>query len=539
MAKAESMIAVIFGASGVTLGVRAPNGDARGLTIAFPPDLDASHASDVGAWLRGVSEQHGFKAKRAVAALERRELVTKLLDLPPVADRAADLPGMVRFRLLPQLPFPADGAAVDYVELPAPSPTSNATTDVAINADTEGPAPTEATTAAAGIRVLAAAARQSRVEHVRAACAAAGWTCVGVAPAMLGAAHAARTASAVDAAALDGTALVVAPMADGVELVTLRDGAPIASRWAAIELASADDAARRIATEARRTWLSAEVEAGDSRVQRVVVLGPAGDPLIDATVMAIGEALDLPVSTAGPGAIDDTDRPDRGAAVAAGVLAARAGGLWLDLASPRTPPDRAARKRQLAMAAVLLIILALGGMHTMRNMKLRAIDTQIAAAREQLSNVAASRAEAVRRSARTRHIELWTGTDRSLLEQLRAVGDRLPGNDAVLVQGFDVRAEHAVAYTGRRRTHDYDPARWDSGSRIEVALDGVATDRPIADAVRDAFALDEAWVATTRGADGARSNEQAYPASFELELAAVLRGSATSTDNAADGGDGS
>ncbi|MEO1129461.1 MAG: hypothetical protein AAFX05_07105, partial [Planctomycetota bacterium] len=189
-----------------------------------------------------------------------------------------------------------------------------------------------------------------------------------------------------------------------------------------------------------------------------------------------------------------------------------------DLASPKRAPDRTARVRQLAMAALLGVVLLVGGGLTLANRELSSLREQLEILDGHRDDAAADRSRALRDAARLAHAERWMqgGTDWTL--HLERLSSAMPSREAVLLNRIDGSARTTLDYRAPRRRMAYDEKHWQFDVGVVLTVAGRARDRDAADAGRGAFVESDVYTVAPVGADGKTTNDQRYPHAFTLRL---------------------
>ncbi len=90
----------------------------RILSVAIPADVDPLIPEAMGRFIRGALDQEGIHTRGALVDIPRDQAILKTLTLPS-ADPDT-LAGIVRIQIAKELPFPVDGAVIDFaMEAPA------------------------------------------------------------------------------------------------------------------------------------------------------------------------------------------------------------------------------------------------------------------------------------------------------------------------------------------------------------------------------------------------------------------------------------
>ncbi|HWL92398.1 MAG TPA: pilus assembly protein PilM, partial [Phycisphaerae bacterium] len=96
----------------------------KAVSVPLPANLAVDNAEQLGAFIREAMRQSGIGAKHALMAIPRDQVVINSLNLPPTP--ADDLPALVQFQVVKELPFAADQAAIDFAVPAGHDPKSGA-----------------------------------------------------------------------------------------------------------------------------------------------------------------------------------------------------------------------------------------------------------------------------------------------------------------------------------------------------------------------------------------------------------------------------
>ncbi|MHC4810821.1 MAG: hypothetical protein ACYTEV_10715, partial [Planctomycetota bacterium] len=397
-----------------------------------------------------------------------------------------------------------------------------------------------ASAAAPRTEVLAAAIPREGLEAVAATVAAAGRTLSGITLRSLGLAALMRRLEdagegAAAAATAAGRELILDVGDRGLELLVLERGGLRFARAADLPPPAGDPAARvaAILTETRRTWMSYRVAEG-ADVARAAVLGPPA--LAEALVPELATVLGVPVRRLDPAPAAEVDP-----AVAARVL--QSGG-WplvglaltppeqrLDWLHPRRTPDRRREAiRRGALVAVLVGILA-GGAWSLARKELAGLRSELAALREQRSEVAGDYARLQRDIARRTHLRRWAEVDPAWLEHLARLEAAMPPTGDLVLDGVGGSlAWRGVDYDRRSR-------EWSAPYELTFVIDGEAASRDAAESLRGAFVSTDLYRVSSTGSDGAAGRRLPVGFTWRLSTRAVAPPAAPpadSPDNATD-----
>jgi len=476
-------------------------------TLRIPRDIDAANSRDFGSWLAAGIEQIGCRSKSVTLVLERSDVVAKRLTLEGIERGDVDLPGMVRYQLMRQVAFHAEDAPIDFMLL---QPKSSSLKDVTGEAE-----------------VLAATAPAARVAHLKAVCEQAKLDVQRIAIYSLGLSEIAGAAMADRI----GPTLVIAPTLDGIDYSIHQGGRVLSSRWIETQhRAGEQDLTDLVVSEARRTRMSHQLTPDSEPIHSALILAEDGGILGNTTDLAakVGDVLGVITEPIDPRSqpwltVDGEWESERllgliGLAVADARSSSGALHRQIDLAHPVKAADRSAAKRQLAMAAILLLIVSMGGIKSMGDLKAGAIDADIEAMKQAQSEVTQTYHRVVREHASAEFLHRWQQTAASPLEHIDRVLQLLPTNEAVLVRSLRWSAQSVVDYPRERGRTEYNPASWNESVLVSLAVEIAASDRTLADSIRQTFVDIPDYTVRTAGPDGAGTNQPGYPEKLALNM---------------------
>lgn len=96
-----------------------------------PPELDAEDPAALGPFIAECLSKHGVRQRQVIVDVPRDKAVIARLPLPPTP--LEELPDVVRFQAIKELPFSIDEAAIDYVTL-VEDPAARTATEVLLTA---------------------------------------------------------------------------------------------------------------------------------------------------------------------------------------------------------------------------------------------------------------------------------------------------------------------------------------------------------------------------------------------------------------------
>lgn len=436
----------------------------RAVTVAT--DLEGGERDDpesIGRWLRGVLDEHGFRARRAIVSVSRGEALIKRLEIPAGSLSATERHELIRLQMTRQASLSSTESVIDY-----------------IRTDGEGePGATHL--------VTAAAMPAERVEWRKKIARAAGLKLAGI-----------RLRSAGVRAVLASVGenlrpvLVIAPGYGSFELLVIESGRLVFSRSIDATLPTETDRetlevfADRVAVEASRTWMSYRVSPEGDEVERLVVL--ADRSLGEAIAEAVSERLELPAEILTPGDLFDAEEGiDRSvltpAVPLAGLMLCGPLGVpVLDFANPAAAPDTRAVLRQAVLGGVLLLILVGGAGYLLANRELGRQRAALEILRQENEKAVDRYVAAQLEGARLGHIKAWTDSPVDWLAHLDAIVGMMPDPTQAALAELGVTVSQRARFRPGAQLND--DSAWDADAVVVVRLTGGVRDRTRAQAFR-------------------------------------------------------
>ncbi len=318
------------------------------------------------------------------------------------------------------------------------------------------------------------------------------------------------------ATARDECVLAIDCLAERVEFLLLKNGAPTFSRAADI---SGDASARgaRVLMETRRALLALRSGEDGVVLQSVWLLSDAGLareilPELEHAVGCSAKRLDshpllrLPATAEG-----ETARAS--CLPLLGLLLARLSARHsVDFMRPAQPVDRAARTRRRVFVALGVTIFSAlcgwaGGSFSYRSIQIRADQL-----RERATTVLPDLQRAKREEFRLKHIALWLESSPAWLDYLAEFRNFAPETSVVVLDGLS-----GVLNAGEIA---FNRDRWEvTGRELKFTLDGEAKNRATADALRDALVAAKSLGVTSTGADARGGRRLPYPFTYVIRTA--------------------
>lgn len=420
----------------------------------------------IGRWIRGVLDEHGFRAKRAIVSVSRGEALIKRLEIPVGSLSETERHEVIRLQMARQASLTSAESVIDYVSM-----------------DGEGEA-------GGALTVTAAAMPSERVEWRREIARSAGLRLTGI-----------RLRSAGVRAVLASAGehlrpvLVIAPGCGSFELLVIESGRLVFSRSIDAPMPTGTDReshdvyADRVAVEASRTWMSYRVSPEGKEVERLVVLG--AEPLGGAISDAVSERLELPAEILTPGDLFDTDEGVERSVLTpvvplAGLLLCGTLGIpVLDFANPRAAPDTRAVLRQAALGGVLLLILFGGAGFLLANRDLGRQRAALETLKQENSKAIDRYVAAQLEGARLGHIRAWTDSSVDWLAHLDAIVGMMPDPTQAALSELGVTVHQRARFRPGAQLNDM--SAWEAEAAVVVRLSGGVRDRTRAQAFRQSL----------------------------------------------------
>lgn len=464
--------------SGVKVGAR--------VSLDIPPDIEPSDDEWIGKWMARTMKEHRFGPGPVVFVVPRQSVGLKHLVLP--STRLDELPGMVAIKMAGQLPFPAAGSIIDYAAV----------------RESEGES-----------EVIAAAVREELIDRYKSLAQAGGFRIHRIALRPL------ATGSLIAEMSRErsGSLLAIDLRRYGeVELVVACDGRVCFARAAEVISASEKvdrhEEARRLATEAKRSWMSYRATEESPDVEHIVVIG--NDGLAGGVATEVRSLLGRPteVLLSHPKVSGDTATLGPAWPLVGVGLAAAEGLDGVNFFQPKQAPDLAAHRRQRVLGAVAAIIIVLGSIWTAGNMHLRRLEGQLKSLTDEKDALLPDFLGYEHERFRLEHLSRWERARFNWLDHLAFVSQHLPQTQQAILGSFSASMNEPVM---RRKE-----GKW-LGVEMEASLQfsGAAVSRPIADAIRAAFVDLDTYRTEPIVADTS-SNDKTYTEAFGLRLITPL-----------------
>ncbi|MFO0871593.1 MAG: hypothetical protein U0935_21935 [Pirellulales bacterium] len=373
-------------------------------------ETPAATATRLGARLAEMLAEHGVRRIDTLVAVGRANIELRLLSLPPVPPE--ELPDIVRFQALKQFSSVGDNWPLDFV--PVDSQPGGA------------------------INVLAAAISPDLVQQIRRTCAGAE-----VDPKRLVLRPYAAASLWQHHGGAAGCLLMIDLLAEEVDLTVLVDGHVGFIRT--VRLPHGDDAeeqARWLSGEAKRTIAAAANQLGGRRAERVVMCGDNDDHA--QLRKAFEPLLNLPVELFDPfdGLILEKgvaqSRPTHRGRYAPllGMVVEEAAGIQsgVDFLNPRKAPAPPDRRRLYSLAGAVAAAVALLLVYLVWNAGAE-YDDEVLGLRKEMAAVDEELKKLERPVRETQAIDEFVASDVTWLDELYRVSDRfLPPEQAIVSQ---------------------------------------------------------------------------------------------------------
>lgn len=468
----------------------------RTVVQEYPDWLDLTDSDVVGQWVREQLQEAGMPLRNATFVFSRERVVLKRLMLPTT--ERDELPEMTRLTMLRDLPFSAEGAVIDFVPISS----------------------TETHTA-----VLAAAVPQLVLQHTRDVAKAAKLHISRITLRGMGSAALLRAVDAESTVA----ALVIDVTSEAVEFVLVTDGAIRITRAAEMPVgADHDQVIQVLVTETQRTWMSYRISEDAGKIDAALLLG--NGELTDNAAAQIGGILNVTtrVLRAHP-QIDPDDAAMTSVWPLAGTLLEGVLGLEkINFAKPRQAPDLKARRRQRIMMAGGGALVGLFGLWTAANMNLASLDNQIDELNGRLDDGMPRFVHYSRDNVRVQHLNQWEHVKPQWLDHLSRVAASEPTDGKIVFDSFDGTLDFRGVQFDKNKQGD---ARWSAPAAVTITLDGEASNRATADALRDAYVRSDIYSASSSGADAPGGKRLPFGFTYRLRAKAQTQVESISKDD--------
>lgn len=431
----------------------------RLLSAPLPQSVDRSDAAAVGDWIARTLSENGISARRVTFVARRDEVVLKRLTVPGgSALSASELTGLVRLAMSRQMTMAIEGAGVDHVLL-----------------DGAGDSQGQAT-------VLAAAMPADRMAWYRAVGGAAGAKIGAIELGIGGVLPLVR-----DIAERRGGAVLAIWMGlASVEFVVLENGQVVTGRAVDVRRPEGDEDpepfAAKIVVEARRTWMGWNAGRDAAGLEAVAIVGTdalaerVGARCQDAALASAVEVVGLPATVAFKG--------ERPTAISPFLPMIGVGVRWaegidgFDLTRTRRGPDARARRRQLALAGVLGLILVCGVFGVLSHKRLGELRASRDGARSRMQKLGEQYAELCVLEARASAIEQWSSAGVDWLSHLRWLSEQMPDPKDGLVDEVSGSVSAEVRFTPR--DGNLPGGQWSTSQQAVFSLSGRVVRRDVA-----------------------------------------------------------
>lgn len=327
--------------------------------IDLPDRVELSDPDQVGQFIRGELSRRRIKERQAVACLDRRNVVLKVISVAGISE--SEIPNTVRLQAMRDLTLPLEETTVDYV---------------AAHRQSESEEP----------QVVVAVVRNEIVTNYQRMFKAAGLRLEGIWPASLAHVRAAMNSIPTMITHVGEEHFLVVPYPDSVELSLLRGTQFLtsASRPVARPLPGTSESDSLLPT-LKRLQASLSGQYTDVKIQSVLVAGEAGDDeLRKSLTEQFGADVVFfdPLRSFGSDEIDPEDRGAFAGVVGSLVVADRPSDQRINFLVPKRPRPKTDYRRTALIGAVGLVVLLglLGQQYSAAQQSV--LDKAIASARE-------------------------------------------------------------------------------------------------------------------------------------------------------------
>jgi Tfp pilus assembly PilM family ATPase len=476
------------------------------LSAVRPDTVAADNAEAVGAWVAQELERAKIPRKRVVLSVSRGDVVLKSLHLPTGRGASeADLAGAVRLAMARQLTMALEGSAIDYAPM-THARVGEATPPTTLPAASGGGAGSVASDADGAMRaVMAGAMPADRVRWYREMASAAGVKLKRIGLRCFGASALLAELSQRKG----GTMLGIAMGWGSTEFVIVEDGEMVFARATdtprPVMRAEVDGFAERIAVEARRTWMSHKASKPNAELELVAILGE-GELLkrvsekVGPSMEARCEIIGTPALVQVPASMPESERSATAPLI--GLLVEQVlRRPMLDFANPRKLPDRGAKRRQLALASVLGLIVFGGFGLVLARQQLDSLDTDLKSEQSRLAELRGQYETFLATQARGRHIDQWLDSGVDWLAHVSELSVQMPDPRLAVVDDLGGTLSSDVIYVPRSRGARYPDGNWSVSRDATFSVSGRVKDRNTALDLRGRLVGGNLYNVESRGAD--------------------------------------
>jgi len=439
------------------------------------PDLPKA---EVAAWMKTVFDRHGVPRNACILAVPRDEVVVKRLHL--TTPRADELPEMVDLALRDDLHFGEDLPVIDFL----------------VDHDTN-----EST------NLLAAALPVSSLKRGRERMVSTGRPIAAMSLRLLGVRNLAGDIHGATTVCIDASG-------DDLEITLLAGRDVTVTRSASISSES-DDRIESVVREVRRTWLSWQVEAEGPDVDRIMVFGSSEVADAVMTLMAELSSVKIEHVTSRSGIADSEQHPDLCWPLLGLIMGARSGDALIDFLNPRQPPDLAARRRQMALGVIAVLIILFGAIWTIGNVRTAGLRSKLAELETQRARLEPAWLRHHRDRYRLTHLDLWTGVHPDWVGSISVLIDRLEPVGSVVLD----EVSGSLNYGGVDAPRNASSSEWTVDASTSLVLKVEAASRELGESFRQTWVQDSQWSVGTSGADTEDGQRLPFGLTIELILA--------------------
>jgi len=396
----------------------------------MPAHLDLEDPKAVGEFLARALQEARLGSGGVLMNVPRSQAVLKPLSLPPGAS-TDEMASMVQYQIGKELPFPAEGASVDFAM------------ERHYNAEGQtGPEPK-------GSDVLVAAVRGPVVEHYRRIAEAAGVRLLrlGLRP------YADLRAVQAYGRIADGESVAVLHLtADEVEINVVMEGSLVFSRSAVIRGAPGPDDAPQdvvvtVVTEVARSLRAYHGMQRGKGVDRIILAGDTGVEEVLAGELSRHVGLECVLFDPGPALRLGRQRAEAGGFISGLGLAVghqKRDALPFDFVNPKRPPAKTHRMRRIAitagaaLAAVVLVGVVIAAIF------LHGKYARVAALKDELAALGPTNKIVKDLSKDVAAIEKWENAGRPWLDHWALTSARFPPCTGIYVTGLEVTPDGSL-----------------------------------------------------------------------------------------------
>lgn len=395
-------------------------------------DVDMGDPAAVGKCLGKALADMGLKDCPLLMHVSRSQAVLKTISLPAGSD-PQDLPGMVRYQVEKELPFRPEEAVIDFT--------------IESHYDPSGVTDNQ------GLNVLVGAIRMPMVDYYRQIALAAGGRLMRLS---LRPYACLRTLQSCGLTRRHRCLALVHVGVEETEIDVLSDDSLAFSRSAPSKTAAGSEPTMGPVLEVIRSLQSYHAVQGSGKIEAVYVSGGTG--LEAKIVQELHDRLELPCRLFNPAGamklLDDGTCPAFVPALGLAVGQGEVGQTRFDFSNPKRPPakrDMRKLKRQLAVAAVIVVVAAIAGARVLWIGSMENEVGVLVITKNQLETTNKSVRELAKEAD---WLKNWPGSDKDWLDHLANLSILFPSCEDVYISNLRTNSDGTMQFNLRAKGDD-------------------------------------------------------------------------------------